>query len=225
MSLPVGVLAALKIGLLTALGIGHRLYWHGDVGLVYVIVALLLSLNLVICYWEICLFFRRDHIGSRLTYWRERGRDTGRNPTTAFLVSAVPVKAAFSPKVWADVWATYSTYDDGYTDRRTYAFMVDTANGFAAVIPTVILYAAYTTEFLPPLAAGVVGIMLFWQWAYTTCVYLASVFVGKQHQNMSKGGLYGVVIGSNAPWILFSLVGLYVSVRLIVDDNYNVLSI
>lgn len=28
-----------------------------------------------------------------------------------------------------------------------------------------ILYAAYTVEFLPATVAGIIGAMLFWQWA------------------------------------------------------------
>lgn len=128
MSLPAGLLAALKIGLLAGLGIGHRQYWHGGVGIAYVVLAL-------------------------------------------FLTSKVPLKAAFSPTVWADVWATYATYDGSFADRRTYGFSVD---------------------------------------------------VAKRHRDLSRGELAGMIFGFNVPWIVFPLVGLYASIRLVVEGSYGV---
>ena len=223
MSLPAGLLAALKIGLLAALGIGHRQYWHGGIGIAYVVLALFLSTNLVICYWEICLFFRRDYIESRTDHWHHRRQETGRNPAIGFLTTRVPLKAAFSPTVWADVWATYATYDGSFADRRTYGFNVDVANGFVTAIPTAILYAAFATEFLPPVAAGIVGIMFFWQWIYATSAYLMSFFVARRHRDLSRGELSGMILGFNAPWIVFPILGLYAAIRLVVDGDYAVL--
>jgi len=222
LTLPAGLLAALKIALLAAAGIAHRQYWHPDIGITYVVLAVFLSTNLVICYWEICLFFRRDYIESRTEFWRERRQETGRSPATEFLTSQVPLKSALSPTVWADVWATYATYDGSFADRRTYGFNVDVANGFVTAVPSVILYAAFATEFLPPVAAGIVGIMLCWQWTYATSAYLMSFFVARRHRNISRSELAGMVLGFNAPWILCPLVGLYASIRLIVDDSYRV---
>ena len=45
-------------------------------------------------------------------------------------------------------------YDGSYADRRTYGFNVDIANGFATPVPTLILYAAYSVDLIPALAAG-----------------------------------------------------------------------
>ena len=223
MSLPAALLAALKIGLLAALGIGHRQYWHGGIEITYVVLALFLSTNLVICYWEICLFFRRDYIESRTAHWLARRHDTGRNPALEFLTSKIPLRAALSPTAWADVWATYATYDGSFADRRTYGFNVDVANGFVTAIPTAILYAAFATEFLPPLAAGIVGVMFFWQWIYATSAYLMSFFMAKRHRDLSRGELSGMIVGINAPWIVCPLLGLYASIRLVVDNSYGVL--
>jgi hypothetical protein len=221
--LPAGLLAALKIALLAVLGIAHRQYWQGDVGITYVILAVFLSTNLVICYWEICLFFRRDYIESRTVYWQQRRQESGRSPATEFLLSRVPLKSAFSPTLWADVWATYAVYDGSFADRRSYGFNVDVANGFVTAVPTFILYAAFTTEFLPPLAAGIIGIMLFWQWTYATSAYLMSFFVAKRHRDISRGALGGLIWGTNLPWVVCPLVGLYASIRLVADGSYSVL--
>lgn len=222
LALPAGLLAALQIGLIAGLGIGHRQYWHGSIGITYVVLALFLSTNLVICYWEICLFLRRDYIEIRTAHWHEQRRQSGRSPATEFLTSKVPLKAAFSPTVWADVWATYATYDGSFADRRTYGFNVDVANGFVTAVPTLILYSAFATEFLPPIAAGIVGIMFCWQWIYATSAYLMSFFIAKRHRDLSKGELAGMILGFNAPWIVCPLVGLYAAIRLVVDNSYGV---
>ena len=223
LTLPAWLLAASEIALLAALGIGHRVYWHGGADLTYVVFALFLSTNLVICFWEICLFFRRDYIESRSVYWQQQRLRTGRNPALAFLATKVPLRSTFSPTVWADVWAAYSVYDGSYADRRTYGFNVDVGNGFITAIPTLILYAAFTTEFLSPLAAGILGVMFFWQWTYATSVYLWSFFIAKRHRDISRGEVYGMILGFNAPWIVVPLLGLYVSIRLAVDGSYSVL--
>ncbi|WP_419864746.1 hypothetical protein [Candidatus Poriferisodalis sp.] len=220
--MPAGLLAALKIAVLAILGIAHRGYWHGGIDITYVVFALFLSTNLVICFWEICLYLRRDYIESRIAYWQQQRLHSGRSPALAFLMARVPLRSAFSPDTWADVWAAYSVYDGSYADRRSYGFNVDVGNGFVTAIPTLILYAAFTTEFLSPLAAGILGIMFFWQWTYATSIYLMSFFVAKRHRDISRGELYGMILGFNAPWILCPLFGLYVSIRLVVEGSYGV---
>ncbi|WP_419553221.1 hypothetical protein [Candidatus Poriferisodalis sp.] len=121
------------------------------------------------------------------------------------------------------MWATYSTYDGSFADRRSYGFNVDVGNGFVTAVPSLILYAALATEFLPPMAAGIVGIMLFWQWTYATSAYLMSFFVAKRHRSIRRSELAALILGINAPWVLCPLVGLYASIRLVVDDSYSVL--
>ena len=121
------------------------------------------------------------------------------------------------------MWAFYSLYDGSYTDRRTYGFNIDIANGFFTPVPTLVLYAAFTDAFLPALFAGILGVMLFWQWAYATSVYVASFFVAGRHKLISRADAAIYIWGSNATWLLFPLLGLYVSIRLIVDGDYSVL--
>lgn len=50
----------LAIGLLAVAGIGARYYLHGDLDVLHSVLSLFLSINLLISYWEACLFFRRD---------------------------------------------------------------------------------------------------------------------------------------------------------------------
>ena len=119
--------------------------------------------------------------------------------------------------------AAYSQIDGSYADRRTYGFNVDVANGFVTPVPTLILYAAFTFDFLPAVAAGTMGAMMFWQLTYATSVYWVSFFVTGRQSRIGRRDTLIYIWALNCPWVLFALLGLYVSVRLIVDGDYGVL--
>lgn len=219
----VGSIAAVVIAAFTAAGIGASYCVNGIINAYYCLLSLFFSVNLLICYWEACLFWRRDYIEERAGYWRERVTETGRTPAGEFMAIEVPLTKILSPAVWADAWATYSLYDASYTDRRTYGFNVDIANGFFTMIPSMILYTAFSVAFLPAMVAGILGIMLFWQWLYVTSVYIVSFYVAQRQKLISRAETYIYVWGLNSFWILCSLLGLFVSIRLVIDGDYSVL--
>ena len=218
-----GLFAVLVITLLALLGIGVRYYLRGDVNFIHSLLSLFFSSNLLICYWEACLFLKRDYIETRAQYWRRRQRETGRTPAVEFLSTRVPLRRILSPAIWADVWATYSLFDGSFSDRRTWGFNADVANGFVTPVPTLILYAACTVDFLPPVVAGILGLMLSWQWTYVTSVYWVSFFVAGRQRQITRAELYTYIGAMNSPWVLFALLGWYVSLRLILDGDYGVL--
>ena len=222
---PAALLAVLAIGLLALPGIGARFSLHGELDPFHCLFSLFFSTNLLICYWEICLFFRRDYIELRAEYWRRRRNDTGRTPAVEFLTARVPLSRVLSPTVWADVWATYSMFDSAYANRRTYGFNIDVGNGFVTLAPTLILYVAYTAGLLPAIAVGILGAMLFWQWVYASSLYLFSFFVGRKRRLITAREFYVYVLGMNAFWILIPMLGLYLSIRLILDGDYSVLGL
>ena len=221
--IPAGLLTVLMIALLALLGIGTRYHIHGDLNAIHSVFSLFFSINLLICYWETCLFFRRDYIEERTGYWRRWREETGRTPALEFLTTRVPLTRILSPTVWADAWATYSMIDDSYADRRSFGFSVDIGNGFVTAVPTLILYAAYTVHFLPAIAAGIIGAMLFWQWVYVSSMYWVSFFVARRQALITRRELYTYVVAPNSVWVLIPMLGLYVSIRLILDGTYGVL--
>ncbi len=214
---------ALFIATMSLAGIGVRYAAQGNVDFLHSYLILFFTTNLLVCYWEVCLFLRRDYVETRAEYWRERLRVTGRSPALELFATRVPLTRILSTTLWADIWATYCRYDDSYSDRRTYGFNVDIANGFFTPVPTLILYVAYTIDFLPTLYVGLLGAMLFWQWTYATSVYWVSFFVANRQSRISRGEMYFFIFTLNSYWVLSALLGLYVSIRLIIDGNYNVL--
>ena len=218
-----GLFAALVVAVLTLLGVGSRYYAYGDINAVHGLLSLFFSTNLLVCYWEMCLFLKRDYIEERTDYWRTRKRETGRTPAFEFLLTRVPLRRILAPTVWADVWATYSQIDGSFSDRRTWGFNVDVANGFFTPLPTLALYAAITYDFMPAVLAGMLGLILSWQWTYATSVYWVSFFLAGRQRLITRTELFAYVGALNAPWVLFGLLGMYVSARLILDGDYRVL--
>lgn len=215
--------AALCVGVLIVVGLGTRYYLKQDLSVIHAIMSVFFSINVLVCWWEACLFLQRTRVENRTAYWRDWRSQTGTLPHFEFFKTKIPLTRIFNSKTWADVWATYAQYDPSFADRRTYGFNVDIANGFFTMLPTMFLYAAFTVHFVPAYVAGMIGLMLFWQWIYMTSVYWVSYFVAKRHHNITRRDLYLYIVGTNAPWVLCPLLGLFVSVRLIVDGNYSVL--
>ncbi|MCY4341736.1 MAG: hypothetical protein OXE48_10310 [Gammaproteobacteria bacterium] len=222
-AVPAGVLLMLILAVLALPGLAARYWADGHLSLVYSILCVFFAVNLLICWWEVCLYFRRDYIEKRARYWRQRRNETGRSPVLAFVLSRVPLKRAFSLTVWANVWAAYAEYDDSYMDRRSYGFNVDVANGFATPLPTLALYAAYAFEFIPALAAGILGTVLFWQWLYMTSAYFLSFAVAKRYARLSGREICIYILAMNSGWILCPILGLFVSIDLIVSGSYSAL--
>ncbi len=222
-AVPAGVLLTLMLAVFVLPGLAARYWAHGHLSLVYSILCIFLAVNLLICWWEVCLYFRRDYIEKRARYWKQRRDETGRSPVLAFVLTRVPLKQALSLTVWADVWAAYAEYDDSYADRRSYGFIVDVANGFATPLPTLALYAAYAFEFIPALAAGILGAVMFWQWFYMTSAYLLSFAVTKRYSRLSGREICAYILAMNSVWVLCPILGLFVSIQLILSGSYSAL--
>ena len=223
MKIRAGTFAVVAITSIAALGIGAYYAASGTVHAVFALINLFLSINLFVCFWEMCLYWRRHDLEKRAAYWRERKEAHRLSPAARFLAGKVPVRRLVSPKFWSDVWATYAQYDGSYASLRTYGFHTDVANGFATLLPSLVLHATFTVPFLPARFVGIVAAMLFWQWWYMTVVYLVSFYVVGRHKRITRGELWLYVWGSNSPWLLFPLLGIYIAVRLILDGDYSVL--
>ena len=87
-----GLFAALVAGLGALLGMGARYALHGDLNVIHCLLSVFFSVNLLICYWEACLFFRRSYVEKRAVYWRERQQETGRTPAREFLSTKVALE-------------------------------------------------------------------------------------------------------------------------------------
>ena len=218
-----GVFVTLVIVTLVSSFIGIRYALFHSFNVIHIVLVVFLSVNLLICHWELCLFYRRHNIQARAEHWRQRLQASGRSPAAELFLMRVPVKRILSLDLWVDVWAAYSYYDESYADVKTFGYSADVANGFSTLIPSVFLALTFSTQIIPATYVGIVGIMVFWQWVYVTSVYWGSFFVAERQGKLQKWELYIFIFGLNSFWILSSLLGLYVSLSLIISGDYSVL--
>jgi hypothetical protein len=177
-------------------------------------------LNAIIALWEICLFLRielieKQHRRFAIDY---RGRELDR--VRDFFGASVPLGRVFSPTLWAELWSTYSIFDDSYADRKSFGFFVDIGNGFSTLIPSLLFLYGMTFEILPARVFGIVGLLLFYQTWYGTVVYFASFVLNKRYRGQSLLNLALFVGMSNGLWLTFPLWGIYASISMIQSDSY-----
>lgn len=221
--LPVWALASGLIAFVFVLSLLMRLLPGGTLHALFCALALFLSINLLVCYAEACLLWRRREVVRRASCWAERQAAGGPTAAVQFLTRRVPLREALSTALWTDMWAAYAVYDDSYLDRGSYGFIAETANAPITVLASLLLLATYAYPLLPAVAAGIVGVALFWQWLYATSLYVWSFFLAGRHRRIGRMELYCCFFAPNGLWLLFPILGMYVSVRLIVDGSYTVL--
>lgn len=184
---------------------------------------LFLSTHLLIRGWEARLFLRRDVIAAHAAVWRQWQRDTGRSPIGGILDAGVLCRRALSRAVWAGVWATCPLFDGSFSDRRPFGFSADVGNGLVTPVPTLVLYAAFALGILPAVAAGILGLILSWQWTCVTSICLVGFFLAGRHHPLTRVETVAWTGAVNAPWVACPLLGLNVPIRLVPDGNWAVL--
>lgn len=222
MKIPTWIYVLVFILAIATACVGTNVWLHGNAHVAYCLFVFFLASNVLVCIWVICLYAHRDYVQERVDYWEQTGTTTGRTPAINYLNSRISIAEAFTTKQWADAWAVYSIYDRSYVDRRSYGFIVDIGNGFVTLLPTLFLLFAYTVKFRPAIVVGIVGLMVSWQWIHATAMYIASFFIAQRQKLIPKLQTNILIWGINTAWILFGLLGGYVSVRLIIENNYTV---
>ena len=221
--MPVWVLLTTFLLVVAGAAIGFRYSTEGSFDTLHVILTMLLAVNVLVCLWQWCLFLRRDYIGTRVEHWREQGVKMGVSASKAFMNTRLSFSQIFSVTFWSEIYSVYSVTDPAYTDKTSCGFNTDIWNGFWTFIPTVLLLVTFAAPFIPPFVTGVIGIALFHHWIIGTIMYSASFYVGGHYKSISVSDAFLFIWVINGSWILCAVLGFYVSVRLILDQNYGVL--
>jgi hypothetical protein len=134
----------------------------------------------------------------------------------------IPLLRIFSFREWTRIWSTYSLFDPGYSDRRSFGYNIDVGNGFTTIVPATLFAFGMTFDLVSPQVLGIVGIILFWQMFYGTAVYFFQFFNNDRHKGHRVRDVLVFVGVSNLSWLLFPLWGLCTSVQLILEGSYAV---
>ncbi len=215
------VVAAVVLGTATPIALHHAA--HGGFNAHQVGLAFFLWLNAIIAFWEICLFLRIDLIEEQhRRFVREyRGRELTR--VFDFFGRKIRPSEVFSTALWAEIWSSYSIFDDSYADKKSFGFFVDVGNGFSTMIPTLLVLYGMTFDILPARALGVVMLILMYQMWYGTVVYFASFVKNRRYVGHSPLNLAIFVGLSNGIWLHFPLWGMAVALGLIYQDSFAIL--
>ena len=209
----------------TVITVFNQYHVYGSFSSIYVTVIFFLVLNSLIAYWEIILWYKADLIKEKSDQYYLTHNEDKSIPMSNFMNSKVTLGTFFSPTYWAGVWIGYSMYDRSYADKKSFGFSVDVGNGLSTIIPCLMLHFGFTYHFLDANILGMIMLAVMWQMAYGTLVYWFSFLVNERHKLLSTGQNIVVIIGSNVPWFIFSCIGLYASIRLILDNNFSVFGI
>jgi hypothetical protein len=204
----------------TAVPIALHHHFHGVFNPYQMALAFFTWLNAIIALWEICLFLRIDLIEEQhrrfLVEYRGRELDRARD----FFTTRVPIGRLFSPTLWAELWSTYSIFDDSYANRKSFGFFVDIGNGFSTLVPSFLFLYGMTFAIVPARVLGIVGLLLFYQTWYGTIIYFWSFLLNKRYRGHTPLNLALFVGMSNGLWLTFPLFGIYAAVVMIESDSY-----
>lgn len=192
---------------------------HGVVNGWQIALAFFLSINILVCVWEISLFYR---IGD-IERWHREPRAISGRPSGSVYLARASFRDLRSTQLWARVWSEYALYDPSYADRRSFGFAADVGNGFVTLVPSLVLFFGMTFPILPPVVLGLIGAFVFYQKLYCTSLYFFTFLFNRRHEGHRLAPLLGIVGGTNGIWIVFPAIGLYVCIRLILEGRFDLL--
>lgn len=221
-SLPTAAIIIAVVVAGTALHVGLHYRMHGLFNPTQIGLAFFLVINAMVAWWEIALFASQDQIQSEYDRIREpyRGREVQR--VAEVFARRVPVRRALAFDEWTTIWSTYSLFDPGYSDRRSFGYNIDVGNGFTTLIPATLFAFGMTFELMPARVLGIIGVIMFWQMFYGTVVYFFQFFNNGRHRGHSVRDILLFVGVSNLMWFIFPAWGLCTSAELILNGTYGV---
>jgi len=195
---------------------------HGVFNATQIGLAFFLVINVLIAWWEIALFVCQDQIRAEYEAIKNpyRGRELAR--VAEVFARPIPLFRVLSFCQWTTIWSSYSLFDPGYSDRRSFGYNIDVGNGFTTLIPAVVFAFGMTFELMPARVLGIIGVIIFWQMFYGTAVYFFQFFNNGRHKGHSLRDLMLFVGITNLMWFVFPIWGLCASIQMILDGSYAV---
>ena len=217
--LPVWCWLSIWLGVSVGGSVAAHYALHGVVNGWQVALAFFLAVNILICVWEISLYYR---IGD-IERWHREPRATSGRPSGTVYLARVSFRDLASTQLWARIWSEYALYDPSYADRRSFGFAGDVGNGFVTLVPSLVFFFGMTVSILPPIILGLIGAFIFYQKFYCTCLYFFTFILNRRYEGHRPTALLAVVGGTNGVWIVFPAIGLYVCIRLILENRFDLL--
>jgi len=221
LAIPAGAAIVLFVVSGTSLLVWLHHQTHGVFNPVQIGLAFFLVVNVMIAWWEISLFVCQDQIKAEYDAIAEPYRGRELVAVAEVFTRPVPILRVLSLSEWTRVWSTYSLFDPGYADRRSFGYNIDVGNGFTTLIPATLFAFGMTFDLMPARVLGIVGIIIFWQMFYGTSVYFFQFFNNGRHRGHRMRDLLLFVGVSNVLWFIFPLLGIATSIQLVIENSYS----
>lgn len=223
--MPVGIFISLFIvGVTGATAYNHYLV-HDSFNINYFVVMFFLVLNLLICFWELCLLARPKQVKADYDRNMSLYRDDKQQAVMNYMQARVTPRNLLSASFWSQTWSSYALFDGSYADKRTYGYTIDIGNGLSTLVPGILLHFGLTYHFLSAQVLGIIALLFFYQVTYGTVLYWISFIINKRYQQITFKENMIYIVGTNAPWFILGLFGIYTAIRLVIDNNYSVFGI
>jgi len=183
------------------------------------------NINSLICLWEICLHRNESKVKRDFLTLHERYK--GKEILAVFGLFSAPVSLenVVSGRFWCRVWSVWSLYDASYQNSDSFGFLIDCANGYSTLLPTLYfnyaIVAGSSSPVTTPLAVGFLGAAMFWQEMYGTMIYFYSYFGNRRYVGFGKIEVAVLVIGMNSLWIICPAIGMYLSWKVLDEKNFD----
>lgn len=222
LAIPTAAVIAAMVGGGTSFHVWLHQRVHGVYDATQMGLAFFLVVNVLVAWWEIALFVCQDQIRTEYEAIREthRGRELAR--VAEVFARPIPLFRVLSFCQWTTIWSSYSLFDPGYSNRRSFGYNIDVGNGFTTIIPAVAFAFGMTLDLMPARVLGIIGVIMFWQMFYGTAVYFFQFVNNDRHKGHSFRDLVLFVGITNLMWFIFPIWGLYASVQMILDGSYAI---
>ncbi|CAN0395331.1 unnamed protein product [Ascophyllum nodosum] len=217
-TVPVATVICLAVGA-PYLWLGSQHYLtHGRLSSGAQSVLLFLSINLLICLWELCLCYKYRLIRSTHTQRVKAGKTRS---TKIVVFRSMRLSEILSPSFWSQIWIDYSRFDPAYADSRSAGYNVDVCNGHSTLPPTLFLMVSMVWPIFGAKVTGMVALVMHYQMLYGSLMYFFSFFNNRSHKAISQAEVIVAVLCPTLVWVVFPLVGMYQGYRLIMEDNFS----
>lgn len=103
---------------------------HSVISNVQIALSFFLSLNSLICLWEISLGLYITHISDDYKKLSKKYEKNRLQCIIDFMVYNLTINEMYSLKYWSRIWSTYSLYDPSYSNRQVIHIYVKSENAF-----------------------------------------------------------------------------------------------
>ncbi len=208
-------------GVVTSILIGSSQFGGTPSGL-YIALIIFLWFNIIFCVLEItCVWMHRAYLKR---HWERidgglKGR--GLELMWAALKSPINHRNFFSRNEWSKGFIGWGVLDRPYATQTSFGYVGEVGNGIISVFPTCVVLVCMMVPIMPAPVLGIISVAFCYQLIWATGIYMFGLWTLQDNSENSAWGNFWLIWG-NFPWALVPLFGVYSSIRLILDDSYQV---